>query len=80
VLDFFDEASSQEPGKFFAHGLALLLIEAPQSPFDQLGDELDVEGVLGDLPGDAPHFCRTPYKYVLVALEEVDEITFLFGV
>jgi hypothetical protein len=30
--------------------------------------------------GDAWHFCREPHKHVLVALEEVDELAFLFGV
>jgi hypothetical protein len=46
---------------------------------DRLGSRLDVEGVLGDLPRDARHFCRSPYKHVIVALEEVNELTFLFG-
>jgi hypothetical protein len=41
---------------------------------------LNVEGVLGDLLGDARHFCRTPHKYFFVVLEEVNELTFLFGV
>jgi hypothetical protein len=36
--------------------------------------------VLGDLTGDARHFCWTPCKYVLIAPEEVDELAFLFGV
>jgi hypothetical protein len=34
----------------------------------------------GDFPGDACHFYLAPRKYVLVASEEVDELTFLFGV
>jgi hypothetical protein len=41
---------------------------------------LDIEGVLGDLPGDTRHFCQTPHKYVLVVSEDVDELTFLFRV
>jgi hypothetical protein len=57
----------------------LLLIEALQALLDHLGAELDVEGVLGDLLG-ARHFCRTPRKHALVAPEEVDELSFLFGV
>jgi hypothetical protein len=36
--------------------------------------------VLGDLLGDAWHFYQIPPKYVLVASEEDDELTFLFGV
>jgi hypothetical protein len=39
-----------------------------------------VIGVLGDFLGDARHFCRAPHKCAHVALEEVDELTFLFGV
>jgi hypothetical protein len=35
--------------------------------------------VLRDLPRDAQNFCRSPRKHVLVASEEVDELTFLFG-
>jgi hypothetical protein len=35
--------------------------------------------MLGNLPGDAWHFCRSLCKHVLVASEEVDELTFLFG-
>jgi hypothetical protein len=46
--------------------------------FDRLGPELDMEGVLGDLPGDARHFCRSPHKNIFVALKEVDELIFLF--
>jgi hypothetical protein len=36
--------------------------------------------MLGDLPGDARHVCRTPCKYVLTAAEEVDKLAFLFEV
>jgi hypothetical protein len=39
-----------------------------------------VEGVLGDFPGDAWHFCQAPCKNIPIALEEVDELAFLFGV
>jgi hypothetical protein len=42
--------------------------------------EFDVEGVLGDFPGDTWNFYRTPRKHVLIASEEVNELTFLFGV
>jgi hypothetical protein len=58
----------------------LLLIEAPQALLDRLQAGLDVEGVLSDLLGYTRHFYRTPCKYVLVASEEVEELTFLFGV
>jgi hypothetical protein len=36
--------------------------------------------VLGKIPGDARHFCRTSHKYALIAPEEIDELAFLFGV
>jgi hypothetical protein len=36
--------------------------------------------VLDNLSGHTWHFCQTPLKYVLAASEEVDELTFLFGV
>jgi hypothetical protein len=45
---------------------------------DGLGPRLDVESVLIDLPGDARHFYLSPCKNILVALEEVDELAFLF--
>jgi hypothetical protein len=57
-----------------------LLIEASQTLLDRIRVRLDVEGVLGDLPGDARHFYRTPHKYVPVVLGEVDGLAFLFGV
>jgi hypothetical protein len=60
--------------------LALLLIEASHALLDRLGARLDVEGVLGDHPGDARYFLQTTRKYVLVASEEVDELAFLFEV
>jgi hypothetical protein len=50
-----------------------------QTLLDGLGPGLDVEGVLGDLPRDTQHFCQFPHKNILVALEEVDELAFLFG-
>jgi hypothetical protein len=50
-----------------------------QALLAQLRAGLDVEGVLDDLQGDARHFCRIPQKNVLIALEEVDKLTFLFG-
>jgi sulfopyruvate decarboxylase TPP-binding subunit len=40
----------------------------------------DVEGVLGDFPGDARHLCQAPCKDVLDVSEKVDELAFLFGV
>jgi hypothetical protein len=57
----------------------LLLIEAAHALFDWLGPELDVEGLLDDLLGDAWHFSRSPHKHILVVSEEVDELDFLFG-
>jgi hypothetical protein len=60
--------------------MALLLIEAPHALLDRLGAGLEVEGVLGDLLGDARHLCQTPRKHVLVASEEVHDFTFLFRV
>jgi hypothetical protein len=36
--------------------------------------------VLGDLPRDGRHFYWTPHKYVLIVLEEVNELAFLFVV
>jgi hypothetical protein len=56
----------------------LLLIEAAQTLFHRLGPVLDVEGVLGDFPGDAWHICRSPCKSIFVAPEEVHELAFLF--
>jgi hypothetical protein len=41
---------------------------------------LDVEGVFSEFLGGTLHFCQAPCKYVLVVSEEVDELTFLFGV
>jgi hypothetical protein len=46
---------------------------------DRLGAGLDVEGVLGNLPGDTRYFYQTLRKYVFVASEEVNEFAFLFG-
>jgi hypothetical protein len=54
------------------------MIEATQALLNQLGPGLDVEDVLGDLPGDAQHFFRSPRKNILVMPEEVDELTFLY--
>jgi hypothetical protein len=34
--------------------------------------------VLGDLPGDTHHVCRSPHKNVVVAPEEINELTFPF--
>jgi hypothetical protein len=36
--------------------------------------------VLNDFLGDVRHLCRAPHNYVLVALEEIDKLAFLFGV
>jgi hypothetical protein len=36
--------------------------------------------VLGDLPGDARHFCWAPQKHILIASEEVDDLSLQFGV
>jgi hypothetical protein len=36
--------------------------------------------VLGDFPRDAWHFYWAPHKHVFVASEEIDELSFLFGV
>jgi hypothetical protein len=47
---------------------------------DQPRTRFDVGGVLGDFLGDAWHFYQAPRKHVLVASEEVDELTFLFRV
>jgi hypothetical protein len=47
--------------------------------FHRLEPGLDVEDVLGDLPGDAQHFGWSPRKHVFVAPEEVDKLNFLFG-
>jgi hypothetical protein len=57
----------------------LIRIEAAQTLLDRLGPELDVEGVLDDLLGDAQHFCQSPRKNVFVASEEVNNLVFLFG-
>jgi hypothetical protein len=43
-------------------------------------NRLNVEGMLGGVLGYAQHFYQTPHKYVLIALQEVDELAFLFGV
>jgi hypothetical protein len=57
----------------------LLLVEAALALLDRLGPRLDVEGVLGDIPGDVRHFCWSPCKNVFVTPEEEDELAFLFG-
>jgi hypothetical protein len=46
--------------------------------FNQLGPRLDVEGVLGDVLGDAQHVYQSPCKIVFIASEEVNELAFLF--
>jgi hypothetical protein len=61
-------------------GPALFLVKASHALLDRPQTRLNVEGVLGDFPGDAWHFYRAPCKYILVASEEVDELAFLFGV
>jgi hypothetical protein len=63
-----------------SHGLTLFLVKASHALLDRPRTGFDVEGVLGDFPGDAWHFCRAPRKHDLVALKEVDELSFLFGV
>jgi hypothetical protein len=80
VVDLLHETGDQKTGQLFAHGPALLLVEAPQALFDWFRTGLDVECVLSDFLGDPWHFCRAPCKQVFVAFEEVDELTFLFGV
>jgi hypothetical protein len=55
------------------------LIEATQALLDRLRLGLYVLGMLGDLMGDARHFFRSPHKNIFVALEEIDELVFLFG-
>jgi hypothetical protein len=80
VLNILNEASDQEPGQLFVHGLVLLLVKASHALLDRLRTGFDIEGVLDDVPGDARHFCQAPRKYVLVALGEVNGLAFLFGV
>jgi hypothetical protein len=58
----------------------LFLVEVSQALLDWLRTGLDVEGLLSDIPGDTRHFGWAPCKHVSIALEEVDEIAFLFGV
>jgi hypothetical protein len=57
----------------------LFQVEVGKALLDRFGLGLDVEGVFGDLPGHARYFCRSPCKNCFVALEEVNELTFLFG-
>jgi hypothetical protein len=40
---------------------------------------MDVQGVLGDLPRNAPHVQGAPRKYFSVCVKEVGEHSFLFG-
>jgi hypothetical protein len=49
------------------------LLDRPRTGFD-------VEGVLGDFLRDIWHFCQSPRKHVLTVSEEVDGLTFLFGI
>ena len=56
----------------------LLLVKVAQALGDRLCGWSDVQGVLGDLPGDAWHVRRFPCKEVLVGSEKVNERAFLF--
>jgi hypothetical protein len=80
VLNFLNEASGQEPRQLLAHGPTLLMVEASQTLLDRPRTGFDVEDVLGNIPGDTCYFCRAPSKHVPIALEEVDELAFLFGI
>jgi hypothetical protein len=80
VLNILNEARSQGSGQLFAHGPTLFLVKVSHALLDRLRTRLDVEGVLDDFLRDAWHFYWAPRKHVLVASEEADELTFLFGV
>jgi hypothetical protein len=56
------------------------LVKASHALLDRPRTGFNVEGVLGDFPGDAWHLYRAPRKYILVASEEIGEHTFLFRV
>jgi hypothetical protein len=43
-----------------------------QALLERLGPGLDVEGVNGDLPGNAYHFYRYSHKNILVVPDEAD--------
>jgi hypothetical protein len=58
----------------------LLIIKASQALHNPLRTGLDVEGMLGDFPGDTRNFCQAPCKHVPIVLEEVNELTFLFRI
>ena len=49
-----------------------------QALLHRLGAWMDFQGMLGDLPRNAWHIRGFPRKDVFVAVEEVDERTFLF--
>jgi hypothetical protein len=63
-----------------ADDLALLLIEAAQSLLHRFGAGLNLQGVLIDFPGYVWHIRGTPYEYVGIRAEKVDEHYFLFGI
>jgi hypothetical protein len=80
VLDFFHKADDQKSGQLFTHGPTLLLIKASHALLDRLQTVIDVEGMFNDFSGDTRNFYRAPCKHVSVALEEVDELAFLFRI
>jgi hypothetical protein len=60
------------------HGPVLFFVKAPQALLDRPRTGFDVACVLGDFLGDSWNFIRAPRKHILVVLEEVNELAFLF--
>jgi hypothetical protein len=80
MKDFLDESGYQKLVDLLPNDPALLLIEAAQVLLYRSGADLDVQGLLDDLPRCARHVQGTPCKYLSIHGEEVDKHFFLFGV
>ena len=75
-----DESGLQKFVHLLADGPALDLVEASQTLLHRLGVQLDVKGVLGDLPRYARHVRGDPREDVAIGAEAVNEHHFLFTV
>ena len=76
---FLDESGHRKFGYLLTDGPAFLLVEAMQALLHWPGAQVDLQGMLNNLPRNAWHIRGFPHKDVFVVVEEVDERDFLFG-
>ena len=80
VIHLLDKSCTEELLYFIAYGGTFFAIKASQPLFNRSGPGLDIESVLGDLPGDPWHVRWCPREHVEVRAQKVDEHAFLFRV